>query len=302
MSRNTRKVVLSSALATGGTFTVGYDTDWNGGHFLGGVDHIITSSYGVWKTSDGDFDVTFGLTSATVTYQGATTVASGTELWVEFDSPGRTQTELENFALPEHVSKAHAYLINLGTPIALDRNGLFLSAIVAGAGAVTMDGALVAGGEADLDVPRNITVYSAGNASGANFTITGEDVHGNAMSETIAGPNTTTTAGVKAFKKVTAVTADAGSGVAVEIGTGDVLGLPVHLGAAAFVVAELEDWAAATAGTLVVGLDADTVSTATTADVRGTYDANSASDGAKTFALIALLPNPDWLGNAQYSA
>jgi len=84
------------------------------------------------------------------------------------------------------------------------------------------------------------------------------------------------------------------------IGFGDVLGLPVFLPSAAFINAELQDGVAASAGTVVAGLSPATVSTATTADVRGTYDPNAACDGSKVFELLVNLSDPTHRGNPQY--
>lgn len=53
-------------------------------------------------------------------------------------------------------------------------------------------------------------------------------------------------------------------------------------------------------GTLVAGLAKNTKSTATTADARGTYDPVAACDGAVSFQLLALLPDPNDIGNVQY--
>ncbi len=61
---------------------------------------------------------------------------------------------------------------------------------------------------------------------------------------------------------------------------------------------EFEDGADATAGTVVAGVTS--AATATTGDVRGTYDPNSAADGAKAFQLIAMLGDPTAKGVAQY--
>lgn len=55
-------------------------------------------------------------------------------------------------------------------------------------------------------------------------------------------------------------------------------------------------------GTLVTALAKNTPSTATTADVRGTYDATTASDGATSFALLIRTVETKDLGNSQYAA
>lgn len=54
-------------------------------------------------------------------------------------------------------------------------------------------------------------------------------------------------------------------------------------------------------GTLVTGLAANTASTATTADVRGTYDPATACDGTTNFGLMVLVPQDDDLGNPQFA-
>lgn len=302
MTRAVKKVVLSSAVATAGTFAVGYPDGYNGGHFTGGVRHVITSSFGTMYAPD-DFTVAFGLASATVTYNGATTLAAGTELWVEFDTVGRTRDELVNQALPDFIAPCPVHIINLGAPITADVDGIAAVQLAGGAGNFTLDGVQVTGGVAYLDVPRNITLTVATtNHSARTFTITGTDWHDQPLVEAIAGPNNNTVSGKKAFKTVTQVAVDGAIATnGVSVGFGNVLGLPVHLPSAKCVLAEMEDFASATAGTLVAGTSAATKSTATTADVRGTYLPNNACNGAKSFQLIVALPHPDFRGNAQYA-
>lgn len=57
-----------------------------------------------------------------------------------------------------------------------------------------------------------------------------------------------------------------------------------------------------TNGKLVLGLDKNTKATATNADVRGTYDPNTACDGTTSFALMGLIAEIYDLGNQQYAA
>jgi hypothetical protein len=58
--------------------------------------------------------------------------------------------------------------------------------------------------------------------------------------------------------------------------------------------------ASASAGTFVAGLSVNTISTATTADVRGTYDPSAACDGSKAFELLVNLSDPTFKGVPQY--
>lgn len=55
-------------------------------------------------------------------------------------------------------------------------------------------------------------------------------------------------------------------------------------------------------GTFVAGLAKNTKSTATTADVRGTYTPPSAADGAISVQLLVRVDTPGDLGNVQYAA
>lgn len=54
-------------------------------------------------------------------------------------------------------------------------------------------------------------------------------------------------------------------------------------------------------GTWAYGLSENTASTATTADVRGTFKPVDACDGAVGYELIVLAPDPQLIGNPQYA-
>ena len=64
-------------------------------------------------------------------------------------------------------------------------------------------------------------------------------------------------------------------------------------------LAEIEDGAAATPGTLVPGVTAE--GTATTGDVRGTYSPDSNPDGSKNFELTVLLRSVSAKGVEQFA-
>ena len=54
--------------------------------------------------------------------------------------------------------------------------------------AFTLNGALVVGGIAILDVPRRVLVTTTGNESAKTITIIGTDVNGNTQTELMTGP------------------------------------------------------------------------------------------------------------------
>lgn len=309
MSIKTITTVLASDVATSDTFTVTYPTGTNAAWFKGGVVNEIAALGAVFRSPE-DFGVTtYGNTTATITWRNAATLPAGTTLRVGLDAPGgRWLDEPPAFTdpSPNRVSTLYPVRISLGAPIVADVDGV--ATALPTSGSVTLDGARVTDGVAVFDVPRNMTVTPpTGITVTANsIKATGTDVFGEDMIET--GPQTAVTNGTtisfaKAFKEISAVEVAltlGGTITTATVGFGDVLGLPVHLPAAAFINAELEDGAAASAGTVVAGLSPVTASTATTADVRGTYDPASAADGSKVFELLVNLSDPTHKGNPQY--
>lgn len=67
---------------------------------------------------------------------------------------------------------------------------------------------------------RTISLTSTGNLNSVNFTITGKDIRGNTVTETLAGPNNNTVYTSAYFYTVTSVTVDATVGTAVSVGIG----------------------------------------------------------------------------------
>lgn len=297
--------VLASAVADAGTFTFGWPSGSRLGSFRSGKNHKLLVNQTLYVAST-DFTVAYtSATVITITWNGGYTLAAGSEYRVQLDVGGDTPVTLDDGSTVNNAAVLTPLRINLGAPITPDTDGIATGfETTAGAADLTLDGVQSAAGVATLDVPRNVTLTgtdSATDLSSVTFTITGADEYGDVLVETIAGPNgTATTAGKKAFKTVT--TARAGAAVAggVNVGFGDILGLPVFVDAVG-ILKEREDGASATAGTLVAGLSALTKSTATTADVRGTYDPNSACNGAKVFELDVLVADPKHLGNPQYA-
>lgn len=291
---------VSADVADSATETVSYPEGTNKGDFFGAYDHrmiFLQSEF----IAPRDFTLSFGASNITLTNKTGATITAGTTIRLQLDKIGREDGRVfvQDQEVPGATEIPLLYL-NLNAPVANDADGLVTSTTPAGGGSqeITLDGAIVTDGVAELDVPRNITVTSAADETARTFTITGTDVYGETMVEEITGANAGAAAGKKAFSTVTKVEVDADTAGAVEVGFGKVLGVPVFLPDSVFVESELEDNASATSGT-VVGADTATP-TATTGDVRGTYAPNSAPDGAKTFALIVRHPEPGYLGSPQY--
>lgn len=283
---------LGSAVANSGTFTVNYPTNKDAGAYRSGLDHkAATNAYGILSTVDNTLGVTFGASNITITNKSGGTLAAGTTLWIQLEQV-RDIDEIGAFASAERSGELMTVLVNLGAPDTADADGVCASQ--AANGAAVIDGALASGGVATFDVPRNV-VGSWTNT--AVLTVTGTDEYGRTVRESSASG--TSMAGKKAFKTITAVSTSA-SVTGLTVGTGDVLGLPFFLPGTARVLGEAQDGAAATAGTAVAG-DLTVPATATTGDVRGTYDPNAAANGSRVFELVVAVADPTFRGVAQFA-
>lgn len=187
------------------------------------------------------------------------------------------------------ISPVYVYDI---VPVALDADGIAAAQAVAGAGNLTLNGALASGGTVTLDVPRAVEIDSS-NAGDTTQTATvyGTDVYGNPMTETIAFNGTTAVAGQKAFKTVTRVAVSAALAGNANVGTTDVFGLPFRADSRNYC---LTAWNGAfvTTGTFAAA-DVTSPATATTNDVRGTYAVPDAADGSKRLTVWMYIEDAD---------
>ncbi|MEM6624460.1 MAG: hypothetical protein AAF674_19730 [Pseudomonadota bacterium] len=303
-SYDSASVTLSAATGFGGSFTVPYPTNKGAKDYAGGGDHkIVSGAHPVLFQSRGEFSIAFGASNMAVTILGGRALYSQGEV-VTLDLERAEDREgvypERDAALvdPLSIRTMQAVEIDLGSPVAADPDGICLAQSASGAHTLTVNGALAINGVVTLDVPRNVVVDSGG-ADTASITVTGTDAAGNAMSETITLNGATAASGAKAFKTITSVTSNGTIANGAFVGTGNVLGLPVFLARPIDVLQELEDGAAATAGTLVAG-DVATA-TATTGDVRGTYLPNSTPNGVRRFELHALVGMASYAGAPQFS-
>lgn len=102
-----------------------------------------------------------------------------------------------------------------------DPNGIVTAGAIGGAGAITLNGALVTSGVATMDFARRIGILSAGDDSGDTFTIVGTNPDGAALTEVVTGGNATTVESDGYFLTVTSITASGASAGNVTIGTVD---------------------------------------------------------------------------------
>lgn len=105
---------------------------------------------------------------------------------------------------------------------AASANAIALSQTPTGAINLTLNGALVSGGIAVLDIPRRVAITSSGNASNVSFTILGTDRFGNVQMSTITGPNNATVYTNQDFATVTQISQSGTPGAAITAGTNGV--------------------------------------------------------------------------------
>lgn len=141
-----------------------------------------------------------------------------------------------------------------------------------------------------LDVPRSVTVKATG-ANTATYTVSGFDQYGQAMSQTLAAPSTSTVSTTKAFKSVVSVTnANATAGTnGLEVGYGDSIGLPFRVTSRDYIVGSNFNATAIALSAYTVA-DATSPATTTTTDVRGMVALPSAADGTKRLVVCIALP------------
>lgn len=159
---------------------------------------------GLWKNVDASLFLEYGEWSYSIGSTGDHCAGSA------------VKTEVATAA----VSGATALVIDATTGMidSFDRNGIVTAVTPAGAGAITLTGVLVADGIAYLPSQRKVLIYSNGNDSGVTFEITGYDVNGVGVTETITGPNTSTVYSVYDYHTIVSITISAAGTGSIEIG------------------------------------------------------------------------------------
>ncbi len=294
---------LTSAVAPAGTFTATLPVrpapsptsvaTWMAGDFLnGGTSQMVLNGGNL--TFSNEFSFSISGSTITITNRSASvTWPAGAPWYLALELGGKPMFRTEGEArgtqkrMPRMV-RQNVVQVNLGTPATASANYYSVSATITSPAAAVLAATIP-------DVPRNVVGAWTNTAT---ITIVGFDEHGQAMTETSASGTSHT--GTKAFARITSITPSA-TVTGATFGTGVVLGLPVFLPGtgAAYIVRELLDGATATAGTTVAGIRTSGGSTATTGDVRGTYNPNSAPNGSRSYQLVLALLNSTDIGQAQ---
>lgn len=259
---------LASAVAANGTFTCGVPSGKDAGNFFRSVGHKLVLAQSTFYYPV-DFDMSISGSTVTITNKTSATWAVDSTYRLQMNEQGERATlstpaqdpnpATETFGTTSSYSTqvrpkllasttyAFADLVTLGAPVAAAANNICLAQSTASSGALTLNGSLVSGGVATLDVPRGVCAVSTGAATTV-LTITGKDVYNQTMVENITLNGTTTVNGNKAFKTISAITVSAATTNPVTVGTTDKLGLPVYLPSIGNIVAEIRNGAPVTGG------------------------------------------------------
>ncbi len=155
-------------------------------------------------------------------------------------------------------------------------------------------------------IARNVRITTNGDDSAGFYTISGNDLYGYPMTETIAGVNTAVASGKKAFKFISSIIPTGTlHSTGVTVGTGDVFGFPLRVNTVSYQNTWWAGLMAVTAttpfGTASLFTFADTTSpaTSTTGDPRGTiYVGTATASNATRALLVAVSLDPSAFGAA----
>lgn len=211
--------------------------------------------------------------------------------------PARINMWFANCKYAADVNNNGVGRIDIPAPDAADSDGILAGSSIATA-LDTSDFASTYSDDVMSKFGRNVTAVASG-ASTAKVDVYGTDYLGQPIKEELTLNGTTAVAGKKAFKRVTKITSGTTAGTTINVGWGDVFGLPYKL---LDMYTELVDGAEpSSAGTIVKGTD--TTQTATTGDPRGTYapDSGNASDGDTPYSIVGLFDTSNLLGVKHYA-
>lgn len=142
---------------------------------------------------------------------------------------------------------------------------------------------------------RNVRITTAAGDT-AVYTVVGFDIYGYPQTEAITANGATTVSGKKAFKYIQSVTPVGTVGATASVGTGDVYGFPLLSETFADVAINWNAGVIVASTGYLAGV-ATSPATATTGDVRGTYNVQSASDATKRLVIQQYL-TPMAIGSA----
>lgn len=216
--------------------------------------------------------------------------------------PERINMYIPNMEFDANVDLQNLNRWNLGTPVTADADGILDGQDVSSAGSVYFaDGDFnpLYSHEVMGRYGRNVTVVASGSDTDV-VTVHGFDYLGQPMRENITLSGSSPVAGKKAFARVTQIDFLDQSGVTIDVGWGNVLGLPY---ASVKMLAELVNKVVTgNAGTFTAAVTTNP-QTATTGDPRGTYapHATDAPNGSREYEIVCMVLEGNLHGVRHYN-
>ncbi len=275
--------ILEVPVANLATFTCVYPPGFTAGHFSSGVRHSLIVAQSS-LTFGSQFSLSFGASALTITNRTGDTLPARAPFTLQLEIlSGKTDFDTDGFA-PANTFEPKLVSCNLGSP------ALGVSDAIAASQTLATTATLVTSPYA-MDVPRNVICAFTGAAT---VTFTGLDQYGSTMTEAFTVSGT----GKKAFKSITSIATTA-SVTSFTAGTGNVLGLPFFLPFSGALFQEAVSGSGLYShGTVVAGLSGS-ASSATSADVRGTFAPDVLPNGTRNYTVYALIQRTGNRGIAQ---
>ncbi len=285
-------LVLDRDLPQGDVITIPYPRGKNEGSFFSAINHNMGIE-GHFYLCPRDFIVTMKKDHFALHWRGSRDLKQGTLLNIQLEEPGgdfyldpKRGTTILNMV------QSSMYLVNLGGPRVENANLYVRSTHFDGTG-----GPLNVSGEQPY-TPRNAVIHSTQDNTDCVFTISGADLYGRPLVETIIGPTAEAgrSDGNKAFADIQSVHVTGECHGEISVGSGSKLGLPVFLPSPGFVMREMLDGVAINGGDIIPG--ETNVPKADTGDTRGTYTPPRPQelDGSTAIHLLLSLPSPGNIG------
>jgi hypothetical protein len=215
--------------------------------------------------------------------------------------PDRVNMHFRNAKYAADVANGGAGKVGLGPASWLptaQSNGIIAAQSIATAVSVTTFATTYKGERSMGRFGRNVTLALSGAGTPA-ATVFGLDYLGQPLQETFNLTGATPVVGKKAFGTILRVDCALVAATTLNVGWGDILGLPYKL---VDVFSELVDGSEATvAGTFVIGQNA--AQTATSNDPRGTYTpgAGNLANGARSYSIYGLFDTENLYGNVHFN-
>ncbi len=188
---------------------------------------------------------------------------------------------------------------DVGQPIAASGNLVVNAQDVTAGATITNFNAAFAASEPQMTRWGRVLSLVLSAAGAVVVSIRGRDYLGQLMREDITTNGTTAVIGKKAFRYIDSITVPAVAGT-ISVGVANIFGLPYKLFAVDH--ESKNQHPSANVGTFVAGLQNGVASTATTADVRGTYAPTTVlPDGVNSFFLRYFADHTNGHGNAQFA-